>query len=436
MLEDKALSHLMRLPHPGIGPKPDANRQPREWPKPQEPTLDSSCSNLYESVMWWQKVHRGTDHNPHKADGSCFGDHPHNIVLSLNLDGFQPYDRGGYSMTPMTLMVLNLPEKLRHKFEMLILDAVIPGRNAPKNYNTYLRVLVDELSSLQRDGFSMRDPYTGLPVTVRVKLLFTVADYPAHSSMNCQKQHGAYYGCHKCDIRGVHQGSCMGYRNFEDLAEGGTPPPLLTQQIYIDRARRFEQLTELRQAKKITDKEFKTKAHEECKNVCGMSALTLLKDFDIVEQTLPDMMHLVQGLLGRHFIPLCKGTRIKKKGTAAAGVAATAAARGADSEKPDVLHTSDKATLKATLTRWNQWSITRRGPKVASSGNKEQLVARIRALEVQYGVGAYAATASASASASASAAPTDPTAPGAQEERRTQLDGRTVTELKAKLLAL
>jgi hypothetical protein len=198
MCEDPRLYSSMTLPWPGVGPTPDevkANNAkfgktdpiPTE---PKEPTEASDCFNLHQSIGWWEGVHKL---------GAGWGPGERNIVLSLNVDGFQPFKRGGVSIAPLSLMVLNLPENLRHHADNMILAGIIP-RKEPKNQNTYLRLLVDELKSLYKDGFTVTDPMTQLPTTIKVKLLFTACDYPAHCHMNYQHTKGRY-GCHKCDIR-------------------------------------------------------------------------------------------------------------------------------------------------------------------------------------------------------------------------------------------
>lgn len=46
------------------------------------------------------------------------------------------------------------------------------------------------------------------------------------------------------------------------------------------------------------------------KGVLGVSALVRLPYFNIVDHTLPDMMHLVQGVIGRHLLGCIAGTRL------------------------------------------------------------------------------------------------------------------------------
>jgi hypothetical protein len=145
-----------------------------------------------------------TSHRPnfHSQNGG------RNIVIQVNGDGFQPFDGIQHSMTPFVLMILNLPENLRHKSEYLLLAGLVPGPKEPKDWNTYLKMLVDELKRLWEVGFTFRDPC--LPVqagdepvqltTVFVKLLNVCADLPALGHILKQQIAGAYHGCIKCHI--------------------------------------------------------------------------------------------------------------------------------------------------------------------------------------------------------------------------------------------
>jgi chemotaxis protein histidine kinase CheA len=85
-------------------------------------------------------------------------------------------------------------------------------------------------------------------------------------------------------------------------------PPLLTHAIYLQRAARFEHLRVAGKSK--TKAQADSNIRNQCKQVAGRSALCRLEYFDMVEHTLLDMMHLVQGVVGSHLVPLVKGSRL------------------------------------------------------------------------------------------------------------------------------
>jgi hypothetical protein len=338
--------------------------------------------------------------------GVSFGSNNRNIVLSLGVDAFQPHQRGGLSIVPFLCQVLNLPEDLRHQPQNIILAGVVPGKKARtkhtgpalSNLNTYLTMLVDELLSMYIDGFYYTCPIDKQQYHVRVKLLFTVCDYPGHAKMNCQQHQGAYFGCQKCDIRGVQVGGgTMVYQNFNSLYKGevqAARPQGLTHAEYLRRnaeltaakkkekiflksyAETQEELAEERNARKNSGialarpvakqarsdldqlKQNATKATADVKvklaamrSVKGQSELCRLPYFDIVEHTKLDMMHIVSGIIGAHVVKMVKGQRIQKLAAARAKKATkkkpTAAAAAAAADDNGARFDSDEEECKS-----------------------------------------------------------------------------------------
>jgi len=186
LLEDRRISELLRLPDITVAP------HDRE---------DKTVRSLYDSQAWYDLVVRGCGRMPLRPSDFGTENGRRNIVLGVNLDGFQPF-KTSHSLTPLTCMILNLPENLRHRDSFLLLAGLIPGPKQPANQNAYLDVFVDELCRLYEHGFEIRDPTEGgRVVTVRVKLLFVAGDYPAHQKNNCQQGASAHHGCIKCYIQ-------------------------------------------------------------------------------------------------------------------------------------------------------------------------------------------------------------------------------------------
>jgi hypothetical protein len=172
---------------------------------------DRVVKSVYDSDGWHDRITLGKGRG---APDPTFSteNNGRNIVLSLNVDGFQPWKRVQRSLTPLVCMILNLPENLRHKSEYLILAGLIPGPKEPKQYNPYMQFLVKELQQLSDVGFDIADPYPNGPskpavepnaaptIRVRVKLLFICADLPAFGHLLCQQTQGAHHGCIKCHI--------------------------------------------------------------------------------------------------------------------------------------------------------------------------------------------------------------------------------------------
>ena len=211
MLEDKKFAARMRLPRPGRVPTAEEENDAVVAGVPLgplEPTLDSDCQNIWQSVGWWKGVHHHTQVEGLQSPAGAPPAQPAgwepggwNIALSLNVDGMQPFKRGGVTVTPIVCMILNLPEGERHRSENMLLAGIIACRE-PKNMNVYLKFLIDELLVLHTVGFDFVDPLC-TEHTVRkayVKLLFTASDYPAHTKLNQMRPHSHRHGCHKCLI--------------------------------------------------------------------------------------------------------------------------------------------------------------------------------------------------------------------------------------------
>jgi hypothetical protein len=200
MLEDPTLGPYMRLPWPGASVEPTAEEViAGEYPAPVEPTLDGDCRNLYQSVGWWKGVQEEIDPDDNKEwhYRGC------NIALSLNVDGVQLFSGVSRTTTPMALMVLNLPENLRHRAEHMLLAGII-AKKEPKNMNMYLGFLVRELLALygrsDAKGIVFHDHVDHRQRVAKVKLLFTSCDYPGHTKVNRQMSHSGVHGCMKCDV--------------------------------------------------------------------------------------------------------------------------------------------------------------------------------------------------------------------------------------------
>lgn len=193
-------------------------RLPEVTLSPDARGRDAVIRNIHDSVGWWQNVVTAPGTT---GDNSRFGteNDRRNIVLTLNVDGFNPHNikNNSVSLTPYVFQILNLPENLRHKGEFIIMSAMHPGPREPRRGRVFLQMVIDEIKHLGEAGLDFVDPdpkKAHLPtakrmMNVKVKLLLSSADYPAHSKNNCQQGAGATYGCMKCEIAVSHLKFCM-----------------------------------------------------------------------------------------------------------------------------------------------------------------------------------------------------------------------------------
>ncbi|CAG8612899.1 466_t:CDS:2 [Ambispora gerdemannii] len=81
------------------------------------------------------------------------------IVFSASLDGYQIFKQQRDDCWVILLINHNLPPEVRVKKENLMITAVIPGPRAPKDLNSFLRPLVDELLILETLPLRTHDIY-------------------------------------------------------------------------------------------------------------------------------------------------------------------------------------------------------------------------------------------------------------------------------------
>lgn len=122
----------------------------------------------------------------------------HNLILALNVDWFEPFDRGVYAVGAIYLTILNIPRTMRYKLENVILVGIIPGPKEPKlTVNSYLTPLILDLNEGWTHGFKIR-AHLNNEVTVRVALGCVTCDIPASRKVCGFLSHCATLGCNKC----------------------------------------------------------------------------------------------------------------------------------------------------------------------------------------------------------------------------------------------
>ncbi|XP_062078722.1 uncharacterized protein LOC133834305 isoform X2 [Humulus lupulus] len=148
----------------------------------------------------------------HPADGKAWKDfdrnnptfamEPRNVRLGLAADGFNPFGNMSlsYSMWPVVLTTYNLPPWLCMRETNFMLSLLIPGPHSPgKDFDVFLRPLIDELKELWVTGVQTRDAVDGSFFTLRAALMWTINDYPARSSLSGWTAQG-YHACSTCNV--------------------------------------------------------------------------------------------------------------------------------------------------------------------------------------------------------------------------------------------
>ena len=110
--------------------KPDFLNMCERWRKRSKSIPSGTLGDVYDGKVW-------RDFSDEEYGN--FLKFPGNLLLSLNIDWFQPFTHTQYSVGAMYLVVLNLPREERYKIENVILIGVIPG---PKTMNSYIAPMV------------------------------------------------------------------------------------------------------------------------------------------------------------------------------------------------------------------------------------------------------------------------------------------------------
>ena len=77
------------------------------------------------------------------------------VALIASMDGYQVFKQKRNDCWVILLLNANLPPSKRVKKENLIINMVIPGPKSPKDFNSFLRPLVDELKQLECNFFKI-----------------------------------------------------------------------------------------------------------------------------------------------------------------------------------------------------------------------------------------------------------------------------------------
>ena len=153
--------------------------------------------DLYDSPIW---------KDIYSDDGLLLSD-PRGLSLSLCLDGLNPWNKNktNYSMWPIVLGQLNLPQMIRNLFGNLILVGIIPAQREgkePFHLDPYLEVLVDELLCLT--DCRIYDAYKDEVFNAKVDILIHVLDYQGIRKVFHMTGTGSYRGCSWCQIKGTY----------------------------------------------------------------------------------------------------------------------------------------------------------------------------------------------------------------------------------------
>ena len=102
----------------------------------------------------------------------------------LSTDGIKVYkSRVEFHNWPILLVNLNLPPAKRYKRKYCLFVGSIPGPFGPKDLNSFLVPLIDELRELQEDIPGIWNAYKKEYFTLKAHICVVGSDIPAHESL-------------------------------------------------------------------------------------------------------------------------------------------------------------------------------------------------------------------------------------------------------------
>lgn len=117
------------------------------------------------------------------------------FVLMMSLDGAQLYRNKQSDCWVYIWVVMNHPPDVRYKRKHILIGAVIPGPNKPKNVDSYLLPGLRHISALQKQGFRVWNAHKNETVTSWPYVAFGTADTPGAVYLNGLAGHHAVFPC-------------------------------------------------------------------------------------------------------------------------------------------------------------------------------------------------------------------------------------------------
>ena len=227
------------------------------------------------------------------------------IFITVSTDGFEAYKNRTCDVWPVVAVLLNLPPSSRYKMRNVIPLMFIPHGKEPKDLQSYLIPLLNELQSLERsNGVELRF-YDGSIRQVRIHLLFFTADLVAMKRLLSISGHNGKAPCRFCKVVGSYLPQSNRYYFMSTIRDSLSDEPnvlydlrnlpLRSPNSISETIRRIESASQKQDADAIS----KATGIQGSLRLCTLRSLVPFKSFP------PDIMHLfynVQKFLLEHII--------------------------------------------------------------------------------------------------------------------------------------
>jgi hypothetical protein len=223
---------------------------------------------------------------------------PRDVALGLSTDGFCPFKRRQVTAWPLVLFNYNLAPEIRFHGGNKIDLGTIPGPNKPKDFDSYLWPVFEELMRLQY-GVRAFDVLADEFFLLRGYLVLVFGDIPAMSMVMRMTGHNGFSPCRMCKILGVQIPNSQNNTYYVPLDRSFHPTVAESEAaVAIYDAAELPLRAEaemLRQAREVLDAPSKTQKGRLSKayGIKGVSLLSNLKSLCFPLSFPYDFMHLI-----------------------------------------------------------------------------------------------------------------------------------------------
>lgn len=126
------------------------------------------------------------------------------IFLGVSTDGFQAFKNKDYDVWPIAAILLNLPPDQRFLIRNILPFSFIPGPKEPKNLESFLVPLFNEIQSVLDQGGVEMIFSDGVVRRVRIHLMWLSGDLPAIAKICRLSGHNGKSPCRFCTILGYY----------------------------------------------------------------------------------------------------------------------------------------------------------------------------------------------------------------------------------------
>jgi len=182
---------------------------------------DDTISDVFDGVHYQELLHEEVKING-VMQGHRFFSEPCDLALGIMTDGFQIFKHvrnGSQTCWPIIMLNFNVPPESRSRLSNIIPVAIIPGPNALKDSDSFLRPLIDE-SKILAAGVRAFDARSKEPFDFHAYPISCHGDMPAIKHLMNFKGANGVCPCCACEIKAIRNPSYLRAPYYVPL----TPP--------------------------------------------------------------------------------------------------------------------------------------------------------------------------------------------------------------------